>query len=77
MPVPAGNDDVDVELLRSARFALLVVHDDVREYAYTDCAERARATAERSGWTTVGVKDDWNVVLKERPTQEEPSAPRQ
>ncbi|MGP3731915.1 haloacid dehalogenase-like hydrolase [Streptomyces sp. GDS52] len=61
----AGNDDVDVELLRSARFALLVVHDDVvREYACTDCAERARATAERSGWTTVGVKDDWNVVLK-------------
>ncbi|MEU0219618.1 hypothetical protein ABZ281_33000, partial [Streptomyces sp. NPDC006265] len=74
----AGNDDVDVELLRSARFALLVVHDDdVREYAYTDCAERARATAERSGWTTVSVKDDWNVVLKERLTQEEPNAPRQ
>ncbi|MFC8272491.1 hypothetical protein ACFUJR_08105 [Streptomyces sp. NPDC057271] len=52
----AGNDDVDVELLRSARFALLVVHDDdVREYAYTDCAERARAAAERYGWTTVSV----------------------
>ncbi|MGW6545050.1 HAD family hydrolase [Streptomyces massasporeus] len=73
-----GNDDVDVELLASARFALLVVHDDdVREYAYTDCAERARATAERSGWTTVSVKDDWNVVLKERLTQEETGAPHQ
>ncbi|MFJ9744538.1 HAD family hydrolase [Streptomyces chartreusis] len=74
----AGNDDVDVELLASAQFALLVVHDDdVREYAYTDGAERARATARRQGWTTVSVRDDWNVLLKERPTQEEPSAPRQ
>ncbi|ALV32005.1 HAD family hydrolase [Streptomyces sp. CdTB01] len=64
----AGNDDVDVELLGSARFALLVVHDDdVREYAYSDCAERARAMAERSGWTTVSVKNDWNTVLTERP----------
>ncbi|MFJ9114961.1 HAD family hydrolase [Streptomyces sp. NPDC102394] len=64
----AGNDDVDVELLSSARFALLVVHDDdVREYAYSDCAERARAMAERSGWTTVSVKNDWNTVLTERP----------
>ncbi|GHG27149.1 acid phosphatase [Streptomyces albogriseolus] len=74
----AGNDDVDVELLRSARFALLVVHDDdVREYAYTDCAERARATAERSGWTTVSVKNDWNVVFTERFAQEKPSASHQ
>lgn len=64
----AGNDDVDVEMLRSARFALLVVHDDdVREYACTDNAERARATAERSGWTTVSVKNDWNTVLTGRP----------
>lgn len=64
----AGNDDVDVELLQSARFALLVVHDDdVREYAYDDCARRARATAERAGWTTVSVKNDWNTVLTTRP----------
>ncbi|MCM2579323.1 HAD family hydrolase [Streptomyces meridianus] len=61
----AGNDDVDVELLRSARFALLLVHDDeVREYAYADGAERARATAGSSGWTTVSVKNDWKTVLK-------------
>ncbi|MDW8805298.1 HAD family hydrolase [Streptomyces scabiei] len=73
-----GNDDVDVELLASARFALLVVHDDdVREYAYTEGAERARATARREGWTTVSVKDDWNVVLEKRHTQEETGAPPQ
>ncbi|MET9391626.1 HAD family hydrolase [Streptomyces sp. NPDC006624] len=64
----AGNDDVDVELLESARFALLVVHDDdVREYAYADCAGRARAAAERSGWTTVSVRDDWKTVLTGHP----------
>ncbi|GAA1964098.1 HAD family hydrolase [Catenulispora subtropica] len=74
----AGNDDVDVELLRSARFALLIVHDDdVREYAYTDCAERAHATAERYGWTTVSVKNDWNTIFKERLTQKKRSAPHQ
>ncbi|WP_069169971.1 hypothetical protein [Streptomyces griseus] len=71
----AGNDDVDVEMLRSARFALLVVHDDAeREYAYTDGADRARAMAGEAGWTTVSVKNDWNTVLTARPTQEEPSA---
>ncbi|WP_435613118.1 HAD family hydrolase [Streptomyces sp. bgisy159] len=64
----AGNDDVDVELLRSARFALLVVHDDdEREYAYQDSALRARAEAERSGWTTVSVKNDWKTVTTGRP----------
>lgn len=63
----AGNDDVDVEMLQSAQFALLVVHDDdEREYAYGDCAQRARATAERAGWTTVSVKNDWKTVLTER-----------
>ncbi|WP_149181633.1 HAD family hydrolase [Streptomyces sp. TRM49041] len=64
----AGNDDVDIEMLESAQFALLVVHDDdEREYAYTDSAAKALATAERAGWTTVSVKNDWNSVLKERP----------
>ncbi|MER7964114.1 hypothetical protein [Streptomyces ardesiacus] len=73
----AGNDDVDVELPASAQSALLGVHDDVREYVYTDGAERVRATARRVGRTTVSVQDGWNAVLKERPTQEEPSAPHQ
>ena len=60
-----GNGDVDIEMLESAQFPLLVVHDDeVREYAYTDAAEKALAAAERGGWTTVSVKNDWKVVLK-------------
>lgn len=61
----AGNDDADVELLASARFALLVVHDDdAREYACTEGAQRARATAGQAGWTTVSMKHDWNAVLE-------------
>ncbi|MFC8241773.1 hypothetical protein [Streptomyces chartreusis] len=63
--------------VRSARRPRRRGPDEIREYACTDCAERARATGEKSGWTTVGVKDEWNVVLKERLTQEEPSAPHQ
>ncbi|MFF9061947.1 HAD family hydrolase [Streptomyces sp. NPDC101213] len=60
----AGNDDVDVEMLGSARFALLVVHDDdVREYAYADNATKALAAAGEAGWTTVSVKDDWKTVF--------------
>jgi phosphoglycolate phosphatase-like HAD superfamily hydrolase len=60
----AGNGDVDVEMLESAQFALLVVHDDdEREYAYTDGAEKALAVAERSDWTTVSVKNDWKVMF--------------
>lgn len=71
----AGNDDADVELLESARFALLVVHDDeVREYACTDGAERARARAETAGWTKVSVKNDWKTVFGERTVQEEHGA---
>jgi phosphoserine phosphatase len=62
----AGNGDVDVEMLESAQFALLVVHDDAeREYAYTDGAERVLAAAERGGWTRVSMMKDWKVVLEE------------
>jgi len=59
-----GNADVDIEMLESAKFALLVVHDDeVREFAYTAGAERSVAAAGRRGWTLVSVKDDWKVVF--------------
>ena len=65
--VPAfagGNADVDIEMLESAKFALLVVHDDdEREFAYTAAAEKSVAAAEKHGWTQVSVKNDWRVVF--------------
>lgn len=59
-----GNADVDIEMLESAKFALLVVHDDEeREFAYTAAAEKSVAAAEQHGWTRVSIKDDWKVVF--------------
>ncbi|MBS1675834.1 MAG: haloacid dehalogenase-like hydrolase [Actinobacteria bacterium] len=59
-----GNADVDIEMLESARFSILVVHDDEeREFAYTAAAEKSVAAAERHGWTLVSMKDDWKVVF--------------
>jgi phosphoglycolate phosphatase-like HAD superfamily hydrolase len=59
-----GNADVDIEMLESAAFAMLVVHDDDdREFAYTAAAERSVAAAKKNGWTLVSVKDDWNTVF--------------
>ncbi|MDN5765141.1 MAG: haloacid dehalogenase-like hydrolase [Humibacillus sp.] len=65
MPAFAGgNADVDIEMLESATFALLVVHDDAdREFAYTSAAEKSVAAAQKNGWTLVSVKDDWNTVF--------------
>jgi phosphoglycolate phosphatase-like HAD superfamily hydrolase len=65
MPAFAGgNADVDIEMLESARFAMLVVHDDPdREFAYTKAAERSVAAARDNGWTMVSVKDDWKTVF--------------
>jgi phosphoserine phosphatase len=60
----AGNGDVDVEMLESAQFALLVKHDDdEREFAYTSGAETSLAKAAEHGWTTVSMKDDWSTVF--------------
>lgn len=59
-----GNADVDIEMLESAKFALLVVHDDEeREFAYTAAAEKSVEGAKRHGWTQVSVKNDWKVVF--------------
>ena len=53
-------------MLSSARFALLVSHDDAgREYAYTDAAEASRAKARELGWTVVSMKNDWNTMYGE------------
>jgi hypothetical protein len=64
LPVFAGgNADVDIEMLESARFALLINHDDAdREFAYTAAAEASMAKAEELGWTVVSMKDDWSTM---------------
>jgi phosphoglycolate phosphatase-like HAD superfamily hydrolase len=65
LPVFAGgNADVDIEMLESARFALLVNHDDEeREFGYAKGAEKSLAKAEKLGWTVVSMKNDWNTVF--------------
>jgi phosphoglycolate phosphatase-like HAD superfamily hydrolase len=66
LPVFAGgNADVDIEMLESARFALLLNHDDdQREFGYTSGAEKSLAKAKELGWTVVSMKNDWNTVFK-------------
>src|SRR5262245_40173852 len=60
LPVFAGgNADVDIEMLESATFALLVDHDDdEREFLYTKGAEKSLARARELGWTVVSMKND-------------------
>jgi hypothetical protein len=64
LPVFAGgNADVDIEMLSSAQFALLINHDDAeREFAYTASAEASMAKAADLGWTVVSMRDDWNTI---------------
>jgi phosphoserine phosphatase len=66
LPVFAGgNADVDIEMLESATFALLVNHDDdAREFSYTKGAEASLTKAKELGWTVVSMKDDWTTVFK-------------
>jgi hypothetical protein len=62
-----GNADVDIEMLSSARFGVLVNHDDdEREIAYTRGAEASMAKAKELGWTVISMKDDWNTVFKSK-----------
>jgi phosphoserine phosphatase len=59
-----GNADGDVAMLDSARFALLLHHDDAdREFAYEDGAEKALAAAAARGWTVVSMKGDFKTVF--------------
>ncbi|HEY8319776.1 MAG TPA: HAD family hydrolase [Amnibacterium sp.] len=58
----AGNTMGDLELLDSARFALLVNHDDAdREYSYTD--QQALAASRTHGWTTVSMRRDFATIF--------------
>ncbi len=63
-----GNSDGDIEMLQSARFGLLVHHDDAeREFAYDTLAERALAEAATRGWTVASIKDDFATVFEAVP----------
>ena len=65
MPLLAGgNSDGDMEMLASARFGLLVHHDDAeREFAYDAGAERALARAATDGWTVASMRSDFADVF--------------
>jgi hypothetical protein len=53
-----------VHMLETARFALLVRHDDAeREFAYDEGAEKALAAAAVHGWTVISVKRDFRTVF--------------
>ena len=59
-----GNADGDVAMLETARFGLLVRHDDAeREFAYDAGAERALEEAKDKGWTVVSMKHDFARVF--------------
>jgi phosphoserine phosphatase len=69
LPVFAGgNADVDIEMLESSRFSVLLNHDDAeREFAYTSGGDASLAKAKELGWTVVSMKDDWITVFQEGP----------
>jgi phosphoserine phosphatase len=57
----AGNAAGDIDMLRAARFALVVHHDDdVREYAYDD--RQILDAAAEGGWTMLSMRDDFARV---------------
>ncbi|MBI4899693.1 MAG: haloacid dehalogenase-like hydrolase [Actinobacteria bacterium] len=57
-----GNATGDIELLDSARHAMLVRHDDAdREYDYED--PETLSAAARGGWTVVSIRDDFAEVF--------------
>ena len=54
----AGNAAGDIAMLRAARFALVVHHDDaVREYAYDD--HQILDSAAEGGWTVLSMRDEF------------------
>ncbi len=60
----AGNGDVDIEMLESAKFRLFIHHDDdEREYAYENGAERIFAIAKEKNYTIISMKNDWREIF--------------
>lgn len=59
-----GNADGDAAMLRTARFGLLIRHDDAaREFAYDAGSEKALAKAKERGWTVVSMQNDFKVTF--------------
>jgi phosphoserine phosphatase len=59
-----GNSDGDAAMLETARFAMLIHHDDAeREFAYDEGAAKALAEADQRGWTVVSIKDAFATVF--------------
>jgi hypothetical protein len=59
-----GNADGDGAMLRTARFGLLIRHDDAgREFAYDAGSEKALIQAKERGWTVVSMQNDFKVVF--------------
>ncbi len=51
-------------MLWTARFGLLIRHDDARrEFAYDAGSEKALAKAKQRGWTVVSMQNDFKVVF--------------
>ena len=59
-----GNADGDAAMLRTARFGLLIRHDDAaREFAHDSGAEKALAKAQERGRTVVSKQNDFKVAF--------------
>ena len=59
-----GNADGDIQMLETARFGLLVRHDDGdREFAYDKGSEKALDEAAKRGWTVVSMKGDFASIF--------------
>jgi phosphoserine phosphatase len=59
-----GNADGDVAMLESARFGLVLHHDDSeREFAYDAGAEHALARAAERGWTVVSMRAEFETIF--------------
>jgi phosphoserine phosphatase len=65
-PLLAGdNADSDIPMLETARFSILIHHDDAeREFAYDTGAEKALAEADKRGWTVVSMKHDFATMFE-------------
>jgi len=60
-----GNSDGDIPMLETARFSVLVRHDDAeREFAYDTGAEEALAEADKRAWTVVSMEDDFGTIFE-------------